>query len=89
MVVHATLTTGTYGWIMTRGFCTVEMTANSGTVAARGALTVGVNGTAAPVIVQTALTTTDGATIEPLFPVGYAVEAIVSSASGSAYISCF
>jgi len=89
IVKHATLTTNTYGWLLTRGHATVEMTANSGTVAVNGYLTVGANGTAAPSLVQTALTTTDGATIETMQPIGQAMAAIVSSASGSAYVSLY
>lgn len=89
LVKHATLTTGAYGWVMTKGFGTVEMTANSGTVAVNGPLTVGVDGTAAPAIIQTETTSTEGAHLELMTPIGQAMAAIVSSASGAAYVSLY
>lgn len=40
---HTTLTTGTYGWLLTRGFGTAKMPANSGCAAGQ-LLTVGADG---------------------------------------------
>jgi hypothetical protein len=40
---HSTLTTGTYGWLMVRGFGTAKMPANSGCAAGQ-LLTVGADG---------------------------------------------
>lgn len=77
---HATLTTGTYGWLVRRGIVPVEMNATSGTVAAGDLLEVGANGD-----FQKVSNTTGN--LAPA--VGKALEAIVSSASGSAYISCY
>lgn len=74
---HATLTTGTYGWLMTRGFSSVEMIATSGTVAAGGLLELGADGAFAPV----SNTTANGPAV------GKAMEAIVSGASGQAFIN--
>ena len=75
---HATITTGAYGWLMTKGFSSVEMTGTSGTVAAGGLIEVSADGTFAP------QSNTTGAGFGP---VGKAMEAIVSSASGQAYVS--
>lgn len=41
---HATLTTGTYGWLLTRGFSQVQLGANDSCTTG-GVLTVGVDGT--------------------------------------------
>jgi hypothetical protein len=80
VVRHATLTTGTYGWLVSRGITNVEMNATSGTVAAGGLIEIAANGDFSPVSNTTA-------NLAPA--VGKALEAIVSSASGSAYISCY
>lgn len=77
---NATLTTGTYGWLVSRGITNVEMNATSGTVAAGGLIEIGANGDFSPVSNTTA-------NLAPA--IGKALEAIVSSASGSAYISCY
>ena len=77
---NATLTTATYGWLVTRGVTPVQMGATSASVAARGLIEIGANG----VFVATSLTTGNKAPA-----VGVALAAIVSSASGNAYISCF
>ena len=76
---HATLTTDTYGWVVTKGVTPIEMGATSGSVAALGLVYLGANGVFVPASNIT------GA----LAPVaGKALAAIVSSASGSAYIRC-
>jgi len=77
---NATLTTGTYGWLVSRGITPVEMNASSGTVAAGDLLEVGANGD-----FQKVSNTTGN--LAPA--IGKALEAIVSSASGSAYICCY
>lgn len=77
---NATLTTATYGWLVRRGITPVEMNATSGTVAAGGLIEIAANGDFSPVSNTTA-------NLAPA--VGKALEAIVSSASGSAYISCY
>lgn len=76
---HATLTTGTYGWLVTRGFTSIEMGGTSGTVAAGGLVELGDDGEFYPV----SNTTANGPVV------GKAMEAIVSSASGQAFISVF
>lgn len=77
---HSTLTTGTYGWLLTRGIGVAEMNATSGTVAAKDLLEIGANGDW-----QKVSNTTGN-----LAPAnGCALEAIVSSASGAAYFSCY
>lgn len=80
VVRHATLTTGTYGWAVRRGITNIEMNATSGTVAAGDLIEIGANGDFNPV------SNTTGNLAPAL---GKALEAIVSSASGSAYISCY
>ena len=77
---NATLTTGTYGWLVTKGITSIQMGATSGSVASRGLVEIGANG----VFVPTSLTTGN---LAPA--VGQALAAIVSSASGSAYVSCY
>lgn len=79
VVYHSTLTTDTYGWVATKGVVPIEMGATSGTVSARGLVEVGADG----VFVPTSLTTGNKAPA-----VGIALAAIVSGASGNAYISC-
>lgn len=82
---NATLTTGTYGWLVTKGITPVEMIATSGSVSAGGLLELGANGAFAP------YSNTSGGTLPGAISpqIGKALEAIVSSASGSAYISVF
>lgn len=75
MVKNATFTTGTYGWLLKRGFGNIEMNATSGTIGARAAIYLGVDGVGA----------VTGASENAA---GYALEAIISAASGSAFISC-
>lgn len=77
---HATLTTGTYGWLLTKGIGVAEMGATSGSVASRGLLEIGSNGVWVPV---------SNTTGNLAASVGQALEAIVSSASGSAYFSVY
>lgn len=74
---NATITTGAYGWLVCKGFTSVEMGGTSGTVAAGGLLELGDDGEFYP------YSNTTGNTP----PVGKAMEAIVSAASGQAYIS--
>jgi len=77
---HSTLTTGTYGWLLTRGIGKAEMNATSGTVAAKDLLEIGANGDWQKVSNTTA-------NFAPA--AGCALEAIVSSASGAAYFSVY
>jgi len=79
VVRNATLTTGTYGWAVRRGVTNVEMNATSGTVAAHGLIEIAADGDFSPV------SNTTG-NLAPA--IGKALTAIVSSASGEAYISC-
>lgn len=79
-----TLTTGTYGWLMTRGITAIECNTTSGTVAAGDGLTLGVNGQFNRITGTSGATAGAGATIY-----GTALEAINSGASGSAYIKAF
>jgi hypothetical protein len=72
---HATITTGAYGWLMTRGFGSVEMGANY-SAAAGELLEIGVDG-----VFDTASNTTGNAGY-----VAKAMEAIASGASGQAYV---
>jgi hypothetical protein len=77
---HSTLTTATYGWLLTRGIGKIEANATSGTFAAKDLIEIGANGDWNPV----------SNTTGNLAPAnGCALEAIVSSASGAAYISVF
>jgi len=80
IVKHSTMTTGTYCWLLRRGVVEVEMNGTSGTVASGGDIGVGANGVCTPVTIATGI-------LSPAF--GQALEAIVSGASGSAYVSIY
>lgn len=77
LVKHSDIATGCYGFVMTRGVGIVEMATSSGSVATNGVLTLADNGAFGP---------KSGTVGEPC---GKALAAIVSSASGSAYISVY
>jgi len=77
VVKHSTLTTGTYGWMMTRGFAAVEMEANN-SAAAGQLLALAADG-------EFALKS--NSTGYPTPALGKTMEAIASGASGSAFIS--
>ena len=80
VVRHKTISTGYYGWAVTRGITYVKMMATSGTVAAGDMLELGGNG-----LFYKASNTTGN--VSPAC--GKALEAIVSSATGLAYVSCY
>ena len=80
VVKHSTITTGSYGYVVTRGVVNVEMLATSGSVATNSPIEIGANGAFAPV----SNTTGNKAGIK-----GKSLAAIVSGASGSAYISVY
>ncbi len=79
VVQNATFMTGCYGWIMVRGIGTVKMMTASGTVVARQNLELAANG----YFYGASNTTGNGLCF------GQAISAIVSSASGSAFITCY
>jgi len=76
---HATLTTATYGWLMTRGFATVEMEADNSCTAGQ-ILALAADG-------EFALKS--NSTGYPTPAVGKAQAAIASGGSGAAFISVF
>lgn len=78
VVKHSGLATGEYGWIVTKGFVDVEMITASGTVAAGDLIHMAADGEFAPV---------SNATGSKDNVVGKAMAAIVSGASGTAYIN--
>lgn len=78
VVKHADLDPAVYGWVCTKGFTSIEMGATSGTVAAGDLVHLADDGKFVPV---------SNATGSKDNVVGKAMEAIVSSASGQAYIS--
>jgi hypothetical protein len=75
---HAVIPTGSYGWLVTRGFTSVEMGADN-SAAAGNILGIGVDGTFAHASSSTGYT---GAVY------GKAMEAIASGASGMAFVTC-
>lgn len=77
LVKHATLTTGTYGWVMTRGFAPIEMQANNS--AAAGQLVC--------LAADGEFALKSNSTGYPSPAVGKTMEAIASGASGQAYIT--
>lgn len=76
---HATLTTGTYGWLARKGFVRVKMGASDSCVTGQ-VLTVGVDGTWALKSQATGYVGNVNAK---------SVESIASAASGYAYVSIF
>jgi hypothetical protein len=80
VVKHAAITTAAYGWVLTKGFGTVQMLGSSGSVGAYGLIELGAGGLFAPV---------SNTTGNKAPPVGQAQAAIVTGASGNAYISVF
>lgn len=76
-VVNATLTTGDYGWLLIRGFATVEATANTA-LAADVNVILGVDG------VSTAY---DAASLSPVH--GKMQFATASGGSAMAHVNCF
>lgn len=77
VVKHSTLTTGTYGWLMTKGFSAVEMEADN-SAAAGQLLALAADG-------EFALKS--NSTGYPTPAVGKTMEAIASGASGQAFIN--
>lgn len=78
VVRHATLTTGAYGWVVCKGITSVKMGASSGSVAVNGLIQIADNGLFVPA---------SNATGSKALACGKALEAIASSAVGSAYVS--
>ena len=76
---NKSLATAEYGWVMTRGFCAIEMITASGTVAAGDLVHLAADGEFAIVSNQTGQK-------DPAW--GKAMAAIVSGASGQAFINC-
>lgn len=76
---QATMATATYGWLLTKGFATIKMSANN-SAAAGDNLTIGTDGAFASVVSGIA---NYGQRI------GKAMEAIASGASGSAFINVY
>jgi len=77
---NATISGSQYGWLVTRGITPLELNASSGTVAAGDLVEIGANGDFQKVSNTTA-------NLAPAL--GKFLEAGVSGASASAYISCF
>jgi hypothetical protein len=76
---HATLTTGTYGWLLTRGWGQIEMGANN-SVAAGGLVQLGADGAFGNQLISTGNVGN---------AVGKAMEAIASAGSGTAFINVY
>ena len=81
---HAAVPTGSYGWLVTKGFCAVEMGADN-SAAAGQVLCAGVDGTWA---LKTTTTGLNGA-YDAQHTQAKAMEAIASGASGMAFVKCF
>ena len=75
---HSAIATTEYGWVVTRGWSSIEMNGSSGTVAAGGLCELGTDGVFSPI---------SNTTGNKSPSVVKAMEAIVSSASGQAFIS--
>lgn len=79
---NVTLTTGTYGWLVTKGFTTIQMGTNNSCVTG-GMLGIGVDGGFATAKVSANTDTAMG----PI--VGKALTSVASAGSGLAYIRTF
>jgi hypothetical protein len=79
VVKHATLTTGTYGWLLTKGFGQVTMRADN-SCAVGGLLVLGDDGTVAQKSISTGY---------PAAAFGKAMAAIGSGVSGTAFLNIF
>lgn len=77
VVRHATLTTQTYGWVVTRGITPIQMLAASGTVSQRTPVELGANGLFAPV---------SNTTGNKAGACGIVLDDIVTGASGNAFM---
>ncbi len=81
VVKNAAITTAAYGWVVTKGFTTVQMMTASGTASAAGTpLQLAANGLFAPA----SNVTGNNAGI-----LGYSLAVIASAASGAAFISVY
>ncbi len=76
---HVAIATGAYGWVVTKGRCTVKAMATSGTIAENELFYIAANGVFAPV---------SGATGTECNYIGKASAEIVSSATGWAVVCC-
>ncbi|MDC1299955.1 hypothetical protein N8Z24_00450 [bacterium] len=76
---HATVAAGSYGWLVTRGFCQVEMGANN-SVAAGGLVQLGDDGTFGDHLISTGNVGN---------AVGKAMGAAASAASATAFINVY
>lgn len=81
VVKNAAITTAAYGWVVTKGFTTVQMMSASGTAsAAQTPLQIAANGLFAP---ASNVTGNVGGQL------GWSLAVIASAASGAAYISVY
>lgn len=79
-VKHATLTTATYGWLMTRGFTKVQMTANQSATTS-DILFPGTQGTVG--VLNQAVSSITGTILQPI---GYVVSGAATGSSAFAYV---
>lgn len=90
VVKHATLTTATYGWLLTKGFTNVKMEAsNSGIVGTP--LYLGLDGTFKGIAAANTASTAFSqiTSLFGLVPVGVCVQATASAGTGYAFVKCF
>ena len=85
-VKHADIPTDSYGWLCTKGFTQIEMSASDSCTAGQG-LMVGLNGTLALKSFTSTVSNIVFASPSPI--VAKSMEAIASGGSGTAYISVF
>lgn len=80
---HSTITTGAYGWLLTRGFTKVQMTANNSATTS-DVLYPGAGGVAGTLGQATSSIT--GLIFQPI---GYVVSGAASGSSAFAYVRCY
>lgn len=80
---HTTLTTGAYGWLLSRGFTKVQMVANQSSTTS-DVLYPGGQGLAAVLGQNTSMQTAFA-----YQPIGYVVSGAASASSAQAYVRCY
>lgn len=82
-VKHATITTGAYGWLLSRGFTTVNMVANASATTA-DVLYPGSQGNVG--VLGQATSSITGLIFQPI---GYVVSGAATAAAALAYVRCY
>lgn len=90
VVKHATFTTASYGWLLTRGFTNLKMDANSSGIVG-GPVSLGKDGAFYSILTANTLSTTFSQVTSEfgLSVVGVVVQATASAGTAYGYVRCF